>query len=290
MTEAIKPMLAKPAEDRWIEDHHFIQPKLDGVRMTWNGTQAHTRTGKLILGVPKLLQQLSDEYPDFVLDGELYCHSKTFQEQLSSIRRTVNIEEDESVGYHIYDHPIANENFAERWERVLKRVQPGDRVQIVETIERNKKEPLKDINIFEARGYEGTMLRNASGLYKFGKRSSDLMKIKTFLDDEFVICGLSELQTHEKIIVPEGTPGSKAYADGTWYKNGETTQGATTGAVVCLLPNGETFEVGTGMDDATRQALWDKPPLGKKLTVKFQELTDDGVPRFPVFIAIRDYE
>jgi hypothetical protein len=26
------------------------------------------------------------------------------------------------------------------------------------------------------------------------------------------------------------------------------------------------------------------------LTVRYQELTDDGVPRFPVGIAIRDYE
>ena len=30
--------------------------------------------------------------------------------------------------------------------------------------------------------------------------------------------------------------------------------------------------------------------IGEMLTVKFFELTDDGVPRFPVGIAIRDYE
>ena len=30
--------------------------------------------------------------------------------------------------------------------------------------------------------------------------------------------------------------------------------------------------------------------LGKSLTVRYQELGKDGVPRFPVGIAIRDYE
>jgi DNA ligase-1 len=30
--------------------------------------------------------------------------------------------------------------------------------------------------------------------------------------------------------------------------------------------------------------------IGSKLTVRFQNLTADGIPRFPVGIAIRDYE
>jgi DNA ligase-1 len=30
--------------------------------------------------------------------------------------------------------------------------------------------------------------------------------------------------------------------------------------------------------------------IGKMLTVRFQELTTDRVPRFPVGLAIRDYE
>ena len=30
--------------------------------------------------------------------------------------------------------------------------------------------------------------------------------------------------------------------------------------------------------------------IGSLLTVRFQELTDDGIPRFPVGITIRNYE
>ena len=30
--------------------------------------------------------------------------------------------------------------------------------------------------------------------------------------------------------------------------------------------------------------------IGKMLTVKYQEMSPDGVPRFPCGVAIRDYE
>jgi len=30
--------------------------------------------------------------------------------------------------------------------------------------------------------------------------------------------------------------------------------------------------------------------IGKQLTVRAQELTNEGIPRFPVGISIRDYE
>ncbi len=240
--------------------------------------------------MPLLLEEIADLADGFPLDGELYCHTKSFQKQLGSIRRTVNIHEDLEIGYHVYDHPVASVEFAERWERVLERVKPGGRIHLVETVEGTGVESADELNIFEARGYEGTMLRSASGLYKFGKRSKDLLKLKTMQDAEFEVVGLVELCHYEKLIVPEGTPGSKPYADGTWYKNGEATTQATAGAVVCKLADGRTFEVGTGMDDQMRQALWNEPPIGKMLTVKFQEYTDEGIPRFPVFVAIRDYE
>lgn len=41
-------------------------------------------------------------------------------------------------------------------------------------------------------GYEGIMLRNFSGLYESGKRSADLQKYKTFVDEEFLILDVIE--------------------------------------------------------------------------------------------------
>jgi DNA ligase-1 len=56
------------------------------------------------------------------------------------------------------------------------------------------------------------------------------------------------------------------------------------GAVVVVLPNGQTFSVGTGFTDSQRQ---NPPPAGSIITVRYQELTDRGVPRFPSFVRVR---
>jgi DNA ligase-1 len=56
------------------------------------------------------------------------------------------------------------------------------------------------------------------------------------------------------------------------------------GAVVAELPNGKRFNVGTGFSDKQRET---PPAVGSTVTFKYQELTKDGIPRFPVFIGVR---
>jgi DNA ligase-1 len=46
------------------------------------------------------------------------------------------------------------------------------------------------------------------------------------------------------------------------------------------------------MNDELRTEAWNNKDkyYGKVMTIKFQERTRKGVPRFPVFVAWRDYE
>ena len=62
------------------------------------------------------------------------------------------------------------------------------------------------------------------------------------------------------------------------------------GAFICKTATGERFDVGSGLTDAERQLYWNAPPTGKLCTVRFQELSLGGIPRFPTFRAVRDYE
>ena len=64
------------------------------------------------------------------------------------------------------------------------------------------------------------------------------------------------------------------------YGNGETENGSQR---FWARPKGTRDE---------RQQLFNTGDkyLGKLLTVRYQELTDDGIPRFPVGVSIRDYE
>lgn len=296
----IKPMLAKPFNKKWMKGDIYLQPKLDGMRAVWDGEKLYSRRGKEIKGVPTLVEYLREHYHDFPLDGELYNHNKTFQEQISSVRKTVNIDEDLTIEYHVYDIPVEDLPFRTRQARLRSRVESTDpeqtsRLKLVEThwIPEKAIEHYAPLyNPYEADGYEGTMVRNATGLYKFGKRSSDLMKAKSFIDEEFPCIGCNQLTRKEKIIVPEGTPGSLPYADGTWYKDGEETPDEMVGDLIVELPDGNTCKVGTGYTEEQRRDFWKEPPIGKLLTIKFQGYTDpdkDGYVslRFPIFKGIR---
>lgn len=296
----MKPMLAKPFKAVWLRFPIYLQPKLDGMRAIWTGEKLLSRTGKEIKGVPSLVEFLKVNYSDFPLDGELYNHEKTFQEQISSVRRTVNIEEDLSIQYHVYDIPVENVTFEERNKLLKARLQETDRLKLVRTTKLLSTKKLVDgveqpiteqqLNRFESEGYEGTMVRNAGGLYQRGKRTSDLMKVKTFQDAEFPIVGVYQLTRKEKIVVPAHTPGAIEHSDGVWKKDGVETPVEMIGGLVLQLSDGRTFESGSGYDDVTRTEFWKNPPIGKLATIKYQELTDGGVPRFPIFKAIRDYE
>lgn len=289
----MKPMLAKPFDEKYLKPNGFIQPKLDGIRMIWTGQKALTRNGKSIDGVPELIKSLEHHFNGIPLDGELYAHKKGFKSIISSVRRSKNIQEDFDILYHVYDYPEGTLPFSERFAILQQlvvdaKINGFDRLSLVETMPVPK--TIDKLNVFEHLNYEGTMWRDRDALYAFGKRSSGLMKIKSFLDSEFEVIGVNELLLHEKLIVPAGTPGASQYSDGTWYKNGQSTGGDTCGNLVCVASNGKTFEVGTGLDDQTRKQYWLNPPIGKKITVKYQELSPDGIPRFPVHICVRDYE
>jgi DNA ligase-1 len=47
--------------------------------------------------------------------------------------------------------------------------------------------------------------------------------------------------------------------------------------------DGVKFKLGTGFNDEDRR---NPPPIGSTVTYKYQELTDAGVPRFPIFLRV----
>ena len=112
--------------------------------------------------------------------------------------------------------------------------------------------------------FEGVMVRNLHGTYDINKRSKHLQKFKEFQDAEYKIVGYNE-------------------ASGDW-------QG--TPIWICEMADGRQFNVTPTGDRPSRIEMFNniEDYMGKLLTVKFFELTADGVPRHGVGLAIRDYE
>lgn len=250
------------------------QCKLDGIRciaiIVGGECTLWSRTRKPINSVPHIIQELEAafEHRDVVLDGELYNHEMKaeFEKIVSLVRQKKPAPGHEVIQYHVYDM-ISDESFKNRSE-ALKRIFDNFEFYSLKQVKTNiVKDEAAAIKNFEKNvkaGYEGAMLRNLDSDYR-NKRSVDLQKIKPFIDDEFPITGVTE------------------------------GRGKMAGLAIftCKAKNGNPFEVKLkGELESLRKYIQDeKTWKGKELTVRYQGLTNkERVPRFPVGIAVRDYE
>ena len=248
----------------------FTQPKLDGTRCVGiPGKGLFSRLRKTIPHMEHIIAELNRLPPDLILDGELYTNELTFQEIVGLVKRETlkvgDLEKQQKIKYHVYDL-IQGDSYEQR-HRGLQTLFASFSFQhliLVPTFSCGSEAEMKEQHArFVADGYEGIMLRNPAGVYK-NVRSVDLLKYKEFFDDEYEVVG---------------------------FKEGE---GAEKGCVLwmCKTEKGDTFHCRPRGTREDRTELYQKGAsyIGKKLTVRFQELTDDGIPRFPVGIAFRDYE
>ncbi len=269
----------------------FSQPKLDGIRCIAMREGLFTRTGKEITAVPHISEALEpffEKYPNAVLDGELYNHKyKDDFNKIIHLVRKQNLtdehlaESEEMIQYHIYDAPVIGKGFGGRYNwtekdsfsdrtSILDAQFPNlgldkeDCLVLVETIEIHGREQLdRCYEDYVDAGYEGQMIR-LDGPYE-NKRSPRLLKRKDFIDEEYKILGYEEGKGNRV-----GTIKHFQFESKTGKPFNSNVKG-TFEYLADLLQNAESL-------------------IGKKATVKYFNLTPDGVPRFPYVIAIRDYE
>jgi len=300
----------------------FVQPKLDGLRCVSYATRLpgandaatavalQSRTGAFFTGLPHIaaaLRPYLSQHPSIVIDGELYTDQMPFEELAGLIKKKKitdsDVERLTKVKYHVYDiYDRMNENmpYSERMGVLAAAVRrcgcvandvfhssgmpvvPGaasgrmlrsaattvvdeDAAAVVVLVRTEKVAALGDFRRlfaeFVEAGYEGIMLRNAAGVYRANYRSNDLQKYKEFMEDEYRIID---------------------------FKEGD---GRDAGAViwVCETADGKEFTVRPRGTMEQRRVWFNDGAkyIGKNLTVVYQELTEDGKPRFPVGKAVR---
>lgn len=249
----------------------YIQPKLDGYRCIFNSKDksCNSRQGKefSIIKTTQLYKELCSIKEDFILDGELYIHNCLF-EDLGILRKKKLEKNDidylDKIEYHVYDIVINNMTFDNRFEKLKNLIDTNKfkMIKLVETLEVNSEDKIKEHHTnFIKNNYEGSILRNRLGIYKCKIRSTDLLKYKDFKDDEFEIVNFT-------------------YETDTSKKNKNLI------VWVCKTKNGHEFNVRPGGTKIERQELYSNcvknfEYKGKKLYVKYFELTDRGIPRFP---------
>ena len=255
----VLPMLANKWGDRqrYISQPFYVQPKLDGVRLLVSKDGGISRTGKVVPGTEILGKGLKEgQY----VDGEAFDPNLNFEE-LASTFKTDPLK----LKFHVFDFfdlKKLDMTFEERWEKVksLK----NSHYEYVETtlvMMRDHVPMMHEKHVKE--GHEGTMIRDKDSVYEVGQRSNYLLKFKDFQTEEYPI-----------VDVKEGTGREKGTA--IW---------------VCKVGEQHFSARPEGTLEVRRKFLEEKDKyIGKQLTVRFQNLTALGVPRFPVGVVVRDYE
>ena len=109
-------------------------------------------------------------------------------------------------------------------------------------------------------GYEGIMLKSIESKYEF-TRTKNLQKFKAFQDDEFLVTDISE---------------------------GVGKRAGMMGRLHLVTCDGKEFCSSARGNDAYYRELFNNKEkyIGKLATIRYQNLTPDGIPRFPVMVDI----
>jgi len=301
MSNAMKPMLAakmRPEKDQSIDTLTYplvVSPKIDGIRCVILDGKALSRALKPIPN--KYIQSvLSDPLLDG-LDGELMIGDGS---SFSSVTTGIMSRSGEpNFTYHVFDdfsepdYPYYGRvvKYLRRCAALRRRVVKwrGRINPVPVTHVSNPRELRGMVDTFLANGFEGAMVRDKCGRYKFGRATFNeglLTKIKPLEDAEATIVGFEEQNTNTNAqITNELGRGARSS-----HKAGMVGKG-TLGKFLLTSEEFGDFKCGTGLglDDALRQRIWDDRDhyLGMLITFTFQRIGMKDKPRIPIFKGFR---
>lgn len=280
----------------------LIEPKLNGIRVamrkgddgqiiarSYNNTR-YTSLEHLEIQVVQLLEFLP---AGTIVDGEVYIHGVSLQKISGTVRaqKSTNLLTSQ-LDYYLFDLILPNDQpldqrktyltqaynqWLESWTQNYPDYTGGLLRCHHYYLASNLEEIATYHQSFVQQGYEGTMIKClANGaqpdssqykraLYREGKTHTNIFKYKDFHDEEGTIIGVRE------------------------------GKGTNKGCAIFVIQDcrGNVLKGITMESTHEQRKYWlenSSEVIGKQLTFRYFELTEDGVPYIPIGVAIRDYE
>ena len=270
-----EPMLAHKYVDfkDSIDFPVLVSPKIDGCRMVATKDGLFTRNGKEYVSCPHIheaLKPVFKQFPNWVIDGEIYSHDEKFEKIISLVKKTKPtendlIESEKLIKLWVFDGTVGTAlGFEDRFysiREVISKYAGTKYIKFVENeVAKNHKEVQAAHDKYVGEGFEGAMIRVPHSAYE-NKRSKNLLKFKMFLDKEFIIVDVEE---------------------------GKGNRSGMAGKLILKMDNCKLFGAGIrGDEEYYKELLKNRNKLiGKKATIRYQNLSEDGIPRFPIAINI----
>jgi len=207
---------------------------------------------------------LADYYLSEKLDGvRAYWDGagrQTFDEVSGIVRRSEANDGWRKIKFMVFELPTAEGDFTMRYQKMLQlyEQEAAPNWGVVEQLE--PPTSIKELNSMlvklDGLGGEGLMLKSKAAPYR-GGRSDDLLKIKLKNDAQ------AKVIAHHK---------------------GRGRLANVMGSMTVEMPTGIRFKIGSGFSDSERMT---PPGIGSYVTYKYNGLTKNGKPRFPVFWRVR---
>lgn len=293
-----RPMKAADVDYDKLKFPYMVTPKLDGHRCVIVDGVAMTSTMKPF---PNKHVQFLFGRPEYNgLDGELVVGDPTahdvFEKTSSGVRK---VEGEPEVRFFVFDRHEDGEAI-HRASRVLTLLKGLDDENFMRLpwvtfyYAENKDELDALVDNFLKLGYEGAMLRSATSPYRQGRstvKENYLLKVKPMADAEAMVTAINEQMANTN----EAKKDELGRTKRSTAKAGKVGKG-TAGSFTVLALNGphagQYFDIGSGLDDATRQDIWDNKEkyMDRVLTYKYQPVGNYKKPRLPIFLRFRDGE
>ncbi len=306
-----KPMLAKLIDGVEDQDDWIYEMKYDGYRAVTKVSKLPAgKAGKKVEMIsrngnsfnnayPSLIKELEKISEAVILDGEIVIEDKKGSSDFQLLQNYGSTQKG-ILKYYVFDilflegHSIVNIPLVQRKELLTHFFKKYKFKNIHEApfIKGKGKALFKKAS---AKGMEGIIAKDENSPYGVGKRTDSWLKIKTVQLQEAVICGYTLPQNsrdHFGALILGVNEGKKLrYIGncGTGFTHASLKELHTK--LTKLETSKSPFEDSTKIGVSSRwgkaigKPVWVKPVL--VCNVKFQEWTDNGHMRIPVFAGLR---
>jgi len=280
----IKPMRACKLDIDKLTYPLAVTPKLDGIRCMMVDGVAMSKSMKPIPNrfVQEQLRGLHG------LDGELMVNG-----DFNSVQSAIMSHNGEpDFTYMVFDHFLEPDRpYVERVDDLnFDWAFPDNcRCKVLNPLTVPTKSMLEVcLDTYIEAGYEGAMVRQPNGRYKFGQSTVNeglLLKFKKFLDDEAFLLSFEEKMHNTNEATTNELGGTKRSS----AKAGLVPAGTAGGVIVLWRGKEIKLGFGPGITDAIKQEWWDnRDELSRRtITFRYQELSAKGIPRFGKMIGFR---
>lgn len=263
----------------WSEEYkeYLLSEKFDGYRALYYNGVFRSRTGNSY----RAPEWFTEGYPkDTLLDGELFADRGCFSVVASTLKKKIPVDKEwKRIKFMVFDLPLNDQNYVYRYQNLKEILGASDTQEDIKTvfatrfknlylIKQYKLESKEQLMKFYTRiiqkSGEGIVIRDASSKY-IKKRTKKVLKLKPSHDAEAVVTG---------------------------YEMGDGKYMGLLGSlqVNWVTPPSKTnlkasFTVGSGLTDVERKNYTTLFKLGTVIKVKYMELSEENIPRHPVYLG-----